>query len=170
MLSFKSPAEFFSENKNIAGFDNVGKYARPRAERPPIRHVPHRTPPPRTHCTARARHSRRSLYTTVRELVENSLDACESIRALPDIEIALEEMDTAGLNRLMGVVTHERIDESLFERVRGRSRTPTASTAARLPSLTSDAACGRRARRRRLQRASPQQRRRVAHMCRPRRR
>ncbi len=53
----------------------------------------------------------------MRELVENSLDACESIRALPDIEIALEEMDTAGLNRLMGVVTHERIDESLFERV-----------------------------------------------------
>ena len=116
VLSFKSPAEFFSENKNIAGFDNVGKCARRRAERPPIRHA--RTAPQRHDLTA----PRRSLYTTVRELVENSLDACESIRALPDIEIALEEMDTAGLNRLMGVVTHERIDESLFERVRGRSR------------------------------------------------
>eukprot|EP00966_Prymnesium_polylepis_P115247 2664089-Prymnesium_polylepis.1 len=41
VLRFKSPAEFFSENKNIAGFDNPGK----------------------------------SLYTTIRELVENSLDA-----------------------------------------------------------------------------------------------
>ena len=37
----------------------------------------------------------------------------------------------------MGVVTHERIDESLFERVRGRSRPQTASTAARLPDLPS---------------------------------
>ena len=44
VLRVKSPAEFFSENKNIAGFDNPGK----------------------------------SLYTTIRELVENSLDACEA--------------------------------------------------------------------------------------------
>ena len=56
VLRFKSPAEFFSENKNIAGFDNPGK----------------------------------SLYTTIRELVENSLDACESISVLPDIDITVQ--------------------------------------------------------------------------------
>ena len=50
----KSAAEFFTENQNIAGFDNPGK----------------------------------SLYTTIRELVENSLDAAESIGAPPDIEAA----------------------------------------------------------------------------------
>ena len=81
VLRFKSPAEFFSENKNIAGFDNPGK----------------------------------SLYTTIRELVENSLDACESISVLPDIEISIRELDGAELNRELGVVTHARLDSSLFE-------------------------------------------------------
>ncbi|GMN26493.1 hypothetical protein TIFTF001_001327 [Ficus carica] len=54
-LKQKSPAEFFAENKNIAGFDNPGK----------------------------------SLYTTVRELVENSLDSAESISELPVVEITI---------------------------------------------------------------------------------
>ena len=81
VLRFKSPAEFFSENKNIAGFDNPGK----------------------------------SLYTTIRELVENSLDACESIRELPDIEIAIHELDGADLNKVLGLATHERRDEALFK-------------------------------------------------------
>lgn len=45
----KSPAEFFAENAQIAGFDNLGK----------------------------------SMFTSIRELMENSLDACESIGVLP---------------------------------------------------------------------------------------
>ena len=69
VLRFKSPAEFFSENKNIAGFDNPGK----------------------------------SLYTTIRELVENSLDACESISVLPDIEISIQELDGAAPRRGLSV-------------------------------------------------------------------
>ncbi|KAL3139887.1 DNA topoisomerase 6 subunit B [Trebouxia sp. C0009 RCD-2024] len=55
VLQQKSPAEFFAENKNIAGFDNPGK----------------------------------CLYTSVRELVENSLDAAESIGQLPEIGITM---------------------------------------------------------------------------------
>ena len=31
----------------------------------------------------------KSLYTTIRELVENSLDAAESIHALPDIQVSI---------------------------------------------------------------------------------
>ena len=58
VLRFKSPAEFFSENKNIAGFDNPGK----------------------------------SLYTTIRELVENALDAAESIGVPPRIELEVTEL------------------------------------------------------------------------------
>ena len=85
VLRFKSPAEFFSENKNIAGFDNPGK----------------------------------SLYTTIRELVENSLDACESISVLPDIQIEVQELDGAELNKVLGIVSHERLDSALFEGASG---------------------------------------------------
>jgi len=79
-LKFKSPAEFFSENKNIAGFDNPGK----------------------------------SLYTTVRELVENGLDACESIRELPDISVRIEELSTGEYNSMMDIGNVDRVDESLY--------------------------------------------------------
>lgn len=65
-LEFKSPAEFFAENQNIAGFDNAGK----------------------------------ALYTTIREFVENALDAAESAGRLPDISVTVEEMDAKTFNRL----------------------------------------------------------------------
>ena len=51
----KSAAEFFADNKTIAGFDNPGK----------------------------------SLYTTIRELVENGLDAAEAINVLPSITVTM---------------------------------------------------------------------------------
>ena len=57
-LKSKSPAEFFLDNKGIAGFENAGK----------------------------------SLYTTLREFIENSLDSAESIGVLPDVDIAVEEV------------------------------------------------------------------------------
>lgn len=79
-LQQKSPAEFFAENKNIAGFDNPGK----------------------------------CLYTTIRELVENALDSAESISTLPLVEITIEEVSKARLNRLRGLDNHERIDEELY--------------------------------------------------------
>jgi DNA topoisomerase VI subunit B len=60
-LKQKSPAEFFAENKNIAGFDNPGK----------------------------------SLYTSIRELVENSLDSCEGFGELPSISITMYAQSSA---------------------------------------------------------------------------
>ncbi|RVW48690.1 DNA topoisomerase 6 subunit B [Vitis vinifera] len=80
-LKQKSPAEFFAENKNIAGFDNPGK----------------------------------SLYTTVRELVENSLDSAESISELPEVEITIEEIGKSKFNSMIGLVDRERIDEELYD-------------------------------------------------------
>lgn len=80
-LKQKSPAEFFAENKNIAGFDNPGK----------------------------------SLYTTVRELVENALDSAESISELPDIEITIEEICKSKFNTMIGLVDRERVDEALYD-------------------------------------------------------
>ena len=82
VVDARSPAEFFTENQHIAGFDNPGK----------------------------------SLYTTIRELVENSLDAAESIGVLPSITIEIEEMDQAELDDHRGLGgAVERVDESLFE-------------------------------------------------------
>jgi DNA topoisomerase VI B subunit len=80
-LRTKSPAEFFSENQNIAGFDNAGK----------------------------------SLYTTIREFVENSLDASEAIGVLPEIELTVEALPTDVFNKLRGVTAHTRIDLELYQ-------------------------------------------------------
>nr|GEX02849.1 DNA topoisomerase 6 subunit B [Tanacetum cinerariifolium] len=80
VLKQKSPAEFFAENKNIAGFDNPGK----------------------------------SLYTTVRELVENSLDSSESIAELPFVEVTIEEINKSKFNSMIGLIDRERIDEALY--------------------------------------------------------
>eukprot|EP00188_Purpureofilum_apyrenoidigerum_P003074 Plantae.Rhodophyta-Purpureofilum_apyrenoidigerum.ctg31288.p1 GENE.Plantae.Rhodophyta-Purpureofilum_apyrenoidigerum.ctg31288~~Plantae.Rhodophyta-Purpureofilum_apyrenoidigerum.ctg31288.p1 ORF type:complete len:205 (+),score=51.15 Plantae.Rhodophyta-Purpureofilum_apyrenoidigerum.ctg31288:212-826(+) len=82
-LRFKSPAEFFAENKNIAGFDNPGK----------------------------------SLYTTIRELVENGLDAAEAVPVLPDITVEIEELTVQDFNKLVGINERERVDESLYKDV-----------------------------------------------------
>ncbi|XP_058748877.1 DNA topoisomerase 6 subunit B [Vicia villosa] len=91
VLKQKSPAEFFAENKNIAGFDNPGK----------------------------------SLYTTVRELVENALDSAESISELPVVEITIEEIVRSKFNSMIGLVDRERIDAALyddFETVKAREK------------------------------------------------
>ena len=45
----------------------------------------------------------KSLFTTIRELVENSLDAAESIRMLPDITVTIEETTEVEHNRLHGI-------------------------------------------------------------------
>lgn len=45
----------------------------------------------------------KSLFTTIRELVENSLDAAESIRTLPDITVTIEETTEVEHNRLHGI-------------------------------------------------------------------
>ena len=45
----------------------------------------------------------KSLYTTIRELVENSLDACESVDVLPDISVEITEMTERMFNELRGV-------------------------------------------------------------------
>ncbi len=48
----------------------------------------------------------RALYTTIRELVENSLDACEAINVFPDIRIRLRKLTPEELREL-GVIEHK---------------------------------------------------------------
>ncbi len=78
----------------------------------------------------------RCLYTTVRELVENSLDAAESIKQLPSLEVTMyandagcdgagngihntpitnsEEISQERLNKLRGVANVKRVDQTLY--------------------------------------------------------
>ena len=54
--------------------------------------------------------------------MENSLDACESVSTLPDIDISLQELGPEELNAHLGVRTHERLDQTLFERGGGKKK------------------------------------------------
>ena len=76
----KSPAEFFAENKTIAGFDTPAK----------------------------------SLYTSVRELVENSLDAAERVGVLPDVSVTLEEISLERFQKV-SACSHARSSRSAEE-------------------------------------------------------
>ncbi|KAI3992207.1 hypothetical protein MKX01_021615 [Papaver californicum] len=57
----------------------------------------------------------KSLYTTVRELVENSLDSAEAISELPVIEVTIEEIGKSKFNSMIGLVDRERVDEALYD-------------------------------------------------------
>lgn len=65
----------------------------------------------------------KSLYTTLRELVENSLDACESVGVLPSITIAIDELTQSEFNFVRGLSSPSksgRKDKGLFEKKGGR--------------------------------------------------
>ncbi|CAJ1967245.1 unnamed protein product [Cylindrotheca closterium] len=63
----------------------------------------------------------KSLYTSIRELIENSLDACESINVLPNIAVSIEELTKEEFNKLRGI-SQQNKDVELF-----RKRKETAS-------------------------------------------
>jgi len=67
----------------------------------------------------------KALYTTIRELVENSLDACESVNVLPDIVLKIEEMNQVDFNKIRGVRgsggSFGAVDEGLFQKKKGAS-------------------------------------------------
>ncbi|KAK1305632.1 DNA topoisomerase 6 subunit B [Acorus calamus] len=112
LLKQKSPAEFFAENKNIAGFDNPGK----------------------------------SLYTTVRELVENSLDSAEAISELPSVEVVIEEISRSKFNTMIGLIDRERVDEALYDDFESsKNREKRLAKEARLQEIqTKNAALGKK--------------------------
>ncbi len=83
----RSVADFFQENKAIAGFDN------------PMR----------------------SVFTSIRELVENALDAAEKIGRLPDVEVHIERVSMDEIQALLGIQSLERLDKKVdFLRLRVR--------------------------------------------------
>lgn len=57
----------------------------------------------------------KSLYTTIRELVENSLDAAESIGVLPLVALTIEEFTEAEFNEHRGMDNRDVVDAGLFK-------------------------------------------------------
>ena len=79
VLEQKSPAEFFAENKNIAGFDNVGSlFQVPLGCGPQISSE-------QVLCCSQGR----ACTPLSGRLVENSLDAAESLGKLPQIDVTM---------------------------------------------------------------------------------
>ncbi|MBK5112486.1 MAG: DNA topoisomerase VI subunit B [Candidatus Heimdallarchaeota archaeon] len=60
----------------------------------------------------------RSTYTSVRELVENALDAAEKGGFLPDIEIKIELMPKEEIGELMGIKDYQIDEDATFEFMR----------------------------------------------------
>ncbi|KAK6164231.1 hypothetical protein DH2020_001095 [Rehmannia glutinosa] len=110
LLKQKSPAEFFADNKNIAGFDNGGNGSLMALSEVVVVST-----------------DGKCLYTTVRELVENALDSAESISELPlDLDRHLlldillvdrssEEIGRSKFNSMIGLADHERVDAELYD-------------------------------------------------------
>ena len=68
----------------------------------------------------------KSLYTSIRELIENALDACESINELPSISLSIEEFTQAEFNVLHGVNgsgSGVGVDTELFQKKTSRKST-----------------------------------------------
>eukprot|EP00960_Hanusia_phi_P034856 751321-Hanusia_phi.AAC.6 len=57
----------------------------------------------------------KSLYTSIRELVENSLDAAEAIGVLPEVHIMIQEIKMATFRRLHGMDASEKVDLDLYK-------------------------------------------------------
>ena len=74
----------------------------------------------------------KSLYTTNRELVENALDACESVNVLPEISITIEDMDMSEFNKVRGMASPGKnsVDTGLFEKA-GKKRTSIGKASSR---------------------------------------
>ena len=70
----RSAADFFHDNKAIAGFDN----------------------------------SLRVVFTSVRELVENGLDAAEKIQKLPQLEVTIELLSASEIAALLEVDKYQK--------------------------------------------------------------
>ncbi|MFX0207109.1 MAG: DNA topoisomerase VI subunit B, partial [Candidatus Hodarchaeota archaeon] len=79
----RSAADFFQDNKAIAGFDNT----------------------------------MRVVFTSVRELVENGLDAAERIGNLPEIHVKIQRLEKEEIAKLLNISSFESIEKLDFLRL-----------------------------------------------------
>jgi len=79
----RSAADFFQDNKAIAGFDNT----------------------------------MRVVFTSVRELVENGLDAAERIGNLPEIHVKIQRLEKEEITKLLNISSFESVEKLDFLRL-----------------------------------------------------
>jgi len=87
----------------------------------------------------------KSLYTSIRELMENSLDACESIHELPSISVSVEEFTQSEFNILHGVTKKSAAtskDAELFQKKNSRKTSSGSGGIAAETSVTTSTAGG----------------------------
>ncbi|CAM9656398.1 unnamed protein product [Chrysoparadoxa australica] len=65
----------------------------------------------------------KALYTTIREFVENALDAAEAISVLPAVSLIVEEYTQTEFNAMRGMEANEVQDEDLFQSSAARKAT-----------------------------------------------
>ncbi|GAX26654.1 hypothetical protein FisN_2Hh411 [Fistulifera solaris] len=66
----------------------------------------------------------KSLYTSIRELVENSLDACESANILPEISVHVTEYTQKEFNKIAGLAESPRKNANDRELFHKKTKTP----------------------------------------------
>eukprot|EP00934_Nitzschia_sp_Nitz4_P006060 Nitzschia sp. Nitz4//scaffold37_size175936//99697//101676//NITZ4_002051-RA/size175936-processed-gene-0.226-mRNA-1//-1//CDS//3329549803//6050//frame0 len=69
----------------------------------------------------------KSLYTSIRELMENALDACESIGQLPNVDVKIQELTKEEFNKIRGISVDTK-DLELFQTKKGTSKSQAAET------------------------------------------
>lgn len=69
----------------------------------------------------------KSLYTSIRELMENSLDACESIGELPNISVKVQELTKEEFNKLRGISGANK-DLELFQSKKSKNKLADSAT------------------------------------------
>ena len=79
----RSAADFFQDNKAIAGFDNT----------------------------------MRVVFTSVRELVENGLDAAERIGNLPELHVTIQRLQKEEIAKLLNITTFDSSEKIDFLRL-----------------------------------------------------
>merc|ERR1719320_251314 len=57
----------------------------------------------------------KSMYTTIREFVENSQDACEAVPVLPRITVTIEELSEEKFNEMRDIKTRIRKNKDLYK-------------------------------------------------------
>ena len=68
----------------------------------------------------------KAIFTSIRELVENALDAAESIRELPEVSVRVEEVTSQHGNSNAGDIM-DRVDSSLYAEEKSSKKSKTAA-------------------------------------------
>jgi hypothetical protein len=80
------------------------------------------------------------LFTTIREFVENGLDAAETARVLPQLEVTIEEVSRESYNKTAGMGKSTRVNQALYHASAAAAPAPSSAGSAPAAAAAADAA------------------------------